>query len=111
MSARVDDGDSVVGGRYRVVRKIGSGSFGDTYLGVEILSGLVRFAFPFRVFSTPFDMQEVAIKMEDAHTSHPQLQYENKVYNMISGGVRDLWTIAYTAEYAFNGLCSQFVNA
>ena len=32
----------VVGGKYRLVRKIGSGSFGDIYLGVNMTNGEVR---------------------------------------------------------------------
>ena len=31
-----------VGGKYRLVRKIGSGSFGDIYLGVNITNAEVR---------------------------------------------------------------------
>ncbi|EDX16570.1 GD24797 [Drosophila simulans] len=60
----------IVGGKYRVIRKIGSGSFGDIYLGMSIQSG-----------------EEVAIKMESAHARHPQLLYEAKLYRILSGGV------------------------
>lgn len=31
-----------VGGKYRLIRKIGSGSFGDIYLGVNLTNGEVR---------------------------------------------------------------------
>lgn len=32
----------IVGGKYRLIRKIGSGSFGDIYLGLNITNGEVR---------------------------------------------------------------------
>lgn len=35
-------GEFTVGGKYRLVRKIGSGSFGDIYLGVNVSNGEVR---------------------------------------------------------------------
>jgi len=59
-----------VGGMYRLGRKIGSGSFGDIYLGTNINSG-----------------EEVAIKLESMKTRHPQLAYEYKVYRILAGGV------------------------
>jgi len=55
---------------YRLGRKIGSGSFGDIYLGTNINSG-----------------EEVAIKLESMKTRHPQLAYEYKVYRILAGGV------------------------
>merc|ERR1712048_1554906 len=58
------------GGMYRLGRKIGSGSFGDIYLGTNMGSG-----------------EEVAIKLESMKTRHPQLAYEYKVYRILSGGV------------------------
>eukprot|EP00163_Fabomonas_tropica_P013634 TRINITY_DN2518_c1_g3_i6.p1 TRINITY_DN2518_c1_g3~~TRINITY_DN2518_c1_g3_i6.p1 ORF type:complete len:314 (-),score=86.90 TRINITY_DN2518_c1_g3_i6:938-1879(-) len=59
-----------VGNKYRIGRKIGSGSFGELYLGVNITNG-----------------EEVAIKLEPVKTKHPQLLYESKLYKILSGGV------------------------
>ncbi|WFC98475.1 non-specific serine/threonine protein kinase [Malassezia yamatoensis] len=56
--------------QYRIGKKIGSGSFGDIYLGVNIISG-----------------EEVAIKLESVKAKHPQLEYEAKVYKTLAGGV------------------------
>ncbi|UYV75959.1 CSNK1E [Cordylochernes scorpioides] len=59
-----------VGNKYRLGRKIGSGSFGDIYLGTNIATG-----------------EEVAIKLEGIKTKHPQLHIECKFYKMMQGGV------------------------
>ena len=48
-----------VGNKYRLGRKVGSGSFGDIYLGVNITNN-----------------EEVAIKLESVKSRHPQLFYE-----------------------------------
>ncbi|KAJ1524768.1 hypothetical protein ONE63_009645 [Megalurothrips usitatus] len=60
----------VVGEKYRLVRKIGSGSFGDIYLGINITNG-----------------EEVAVKLEPVRARHPQLLFENKLYKILHGGI------------------------
>lgn len=58
-----------VGNKFRLGRKIGSGSFGEIYLGTNIQTN-----------------EEVAIKLENAKTKHPQLLYESKLYRILQGG-------------------------
>ncbi|XP_003934460.1 casein kinase I [Saimiri boliviensis] len=60
----------IVGGKYKLVRKIGSGSFGDVYLGVTTTTG-----------------EEVAVKLESQKAKHPQLLYESKLYTILQGGI------------------------
>lgn len=60
-----------VGKKYRLGRKIGSGSFGDIYLGTNMTTG-----------------EEVAIKLESVKTRHPQLLYESKIYRILHGGCK-----------------------
>uniref|UniRef100_A0A804U6Q1 non-specific serine/threonine protein kinase n=1 Tax=Zea mays TaxID=4577 RepID=A0A804U6Q1_MAIZE len=62
--------ERVIGGKYKLGRKIGSGSFGELYLGVNIQNG-----------------EEVGIKLEPVKTKHPQLHYESKVYMLLQGGI------------------------
>ncbi|KAL5768785.1 hypothetical protein ACOSP7_015330 [Xanthoceras sorbifolium] len=61
--------DRIVGGKYKLGRKIGSGSFGEIYLATHI---------------DTFEI--VAVKMENNKTKHPQLLYEAKLYNFLQGG-------------------------
>lgn len=58
-----------VGNKYRLGRKIGSGSFGEIYLGTNVQTN-----------------EEVAIKLESVKTKHPQLMYESKLYRILQGG-------------------------
>ncbi|KHG04851.1 hypothetical protein F383_30273 [Gossypium arboreum] len=58
-----------VGNKYKLGRKIGSGSFGEIYLGTNIQTN-----------------EEVAIKLENVKTKHPQLMYESKLYKILQGG-------------------------
>jgi len=59
--------ERIVAGKWRVGRKIGSGSFGEIYLGTNI-----------------YTMEEVALKFETTKTKHPQLLYESKIYRYLS---------------------------
>lgn len=56
-------------GKYKLIRKIGSGSFGDIYLGINVTNG-----------------EEVGVKMESTKARHPQLLYESKVYKLLLAG-------------------------
>ncbi|KAJ1281861.1 hypothetical protein BS78_03G006000 [Paspalum vaginatum] len=61
--------DRIVGGKFRLGRKIGCGSFGEIYLATHV------------------DTYEiVAVKIESSKTKHPQLFYEAKLYNTLQGG-------------------------
>ncbi|CAJ2674693.1 unnamed protein product [Trifolium pratense] len=61
--------ERLVGGKYRIGRKIGSGSFGEIYIGAHIVTS-----------------ELVAIKKESKKTKQPQLLYEAKLYNILKGG-------------------------
>ncbi|KAK8595579.1 hypothetical protein V6N13_000287 [Hibiscus sabdariffa] len=61
--------DRIIGGKFKLGRKIGSGSFGEIYLATHI---------------DTFEI--VAIKIENSRTKHPQLLYEAKLYNILQGG-------------------------
>ncbi|XP_042551201.1 casein kinase I-like isoform X1 [Dipodomys spectabilis] len=60
----------IAGGKYKLVRKIGAGSFGDIYLAINITNG-----------------EEVAVKLESQKAKHPLLLYESKLYKILQGGV------------------------
>uniref|UniRef100_A0A8C6DSQ7 non-specific serine/threonine protein kinase n=1 Tax=Moschus moschiferus TaxID=68415 RepID=A0A8C6DSQ7_MOSMO len=62
--------DFIVGGRYKLVREIGSGSFGDVYLAIDLTNH-----------------EEVAVKLESQNARQPRLVYEKELYNILQGGV------------------------
>ncbi|CAN1233315.1 Casein kinase 1-like protein 10 [Linum perenne] len=61
--------DHLVGGKFKLGRKIGSGSFGELYIAVNVQTG-----------------EEVGVKLEPVKTKHPQLHYESKIYMILQGG-------------------------
>ncbi|KAF7830120.1 casein kinase I-like isoform X1 [Senna tora] len=61
--------ERIIGGKFKMGRKIGSGSFGEIYIAANIETSEI-----------------VAVKMESKKTKHPQLLYEAKLYNILQGG-------------------------
>ena len=59
----------LVNGRYKVLRKLGQGSFGEIYLCLDP------------------NGSQIALKTEPTRSKHPQLDYEVRVYKSLAGGV------------------------
>ncbi|KAL6942389.1 serine/threonine protein kinase [Hanseniaspora vineae] len=79
--------DLRVGKKFRLGKKIGSGSFGDIYHGTNLISG-----------------EEVAIKLESIDSKHPQLEYESRVYKYLSGGIGIPFMRWYGREGDYNAM-------
>jgi len=73
-----------VGGLFCLGRKLGGGSFGDIYFAVNIHSG-----------------EELAAKLENVKTKHPQLMYEAKLLKHLQGvpGIANAHYFATEGEY------------
>eukprot|EP00429_Kryptoperidinium_foliaceum_P092842 CAMPEP_0176193342 /NCGR_PEP_ID=MMETSP0121_2-20121125/5436_1 /TAXON_ID=160619 /ORGANISM="Kryptoperidinium foliaceum, Strain CCMP 1326" /LENGTH=561 /DNA_ID=CAMNT_0017532055 /DNA_START=57 /DNA_END=1741 /DNA_ORIENTATION=- len=70
MASRPKPMDGKIAGRYKLGRKLGSGSFGEIFRGTNTHTG-----------------EDVAIKMEPVKSRAPQLLFEAKVYKVLYGGV------------------------
>ncbi|OMJ22067.1 Casein kinase I-like protein [Smittium culicis] len=79
--------DVRIGNKYRLGRKIGSGSFGDIFLAVNVITN-----------------EEVAVKLESINSRHPQLEYESRVYKALAGGVGIPFVRHYGSESDYNTL-------
>ncbi|KAJ1997276.1 serine/threonine protein kinase, partial [Coemansia thaxteri] len=79
--------DLRIGNKYRLGRKIGSGSFGDIFLAVNIVTN-----------------EEVAVKLESVKARHPQLEYETKIYKALAGGVGIPFIRYFGVEHDYNAM-------
>ena len=61
--------EALVGQRWRLTKKIGSGSFGDIFLGVDVRTG-----------------EEKAVKLEPVSSADQQLHHEAHVLRQLAGG-------------------------
>jgi serine/threonine protein kinase len=80
--------------KYKLGKKIGSGSFGDIYLGSDTKTN-----------------EEVAIKLESIKTKFPQLLYESKLYRILHGGVGIPNIHLFGIEGDFNVLVMDLLGA
>ncbi|KAI9262737.1 kinase-like domain-containing protein [Sporodiniella umbellata] len=79
--------DIIIGTKYKLGRKIGAGSFGEIYLGTNIITA-----------------EDIAVKLENIRAAHPQLEYEARVYKTLVGGVGIPFVRWYGREGEFNVL-------
>eukprot|EP00930_Biecheleria_cincta_P018148 TRINITY_DN1422_c0_g3_i1.p2 TRINITY_DN1422_c0_g3~~TRINITY_DN1422_c0_g3_i1.p2 ORF type:complete len:339 (+),score=64.88 TRINITY_DN1422_c0_g3_i1:29-1045(+) len=76
-----------VGGKFRLGQRIGSGAFGEIYIGTNMQTN-----------------EEVAIKLESISSEHPQLLYESKLYKILAGGVGIANVHWYGVEEHYNAM-------
>lgn len=77
--------DIIFGSKYKTVKKIGSGSFGEIFQGINIETN-----------------ELVAIKLEKLSTRHPQLIYESKLIKLLQGAPGIPAVHWFGSEGAFN---------
>ncbi|XP_068140722.1 casein kinase I [Drosophila tropicalis] len=85
--------NQLVGGKFRLIKAIGSGSFGEIYKGVNIK-----------------DASEVAVKIEPSNAKYPQLIFEAKVYEQLGRGPGFPTLLHYCTETNFNAMVIELLG-
>ncbi|CAL8085436.1 unnamed protein product [Orchesella dallaii] len=102
VSSNLDNQLIVVGGqKYKLLEKIGTGSFGDIYLGIRISN------------IKPGEIHEVAIKIESLDASHQILQLENQVYRALQAfraGIPQFMGFKRDEELGYNVLVMELMG-
>ena len=93
-----------MGYNYRLGRKIGSGAFGDIYIGTDISSCSFLCLLFERIG------EEVAIKLEPVTSKNPQLGFEYKVYRLLKGGIGIPSVYYYGVEGTFNVMVMELLG-
>ena len=75
----------IVGGKYKLTKRLGEGAFGKIYAGVNVKIG-----------------EEVAVKLEKLAVTHPTLPYESKIYKLLQGHsvVPNIYWYGVEGEYS-----------
>jgi serine/threonine protein kinase len=76
-----------VGGKWAIGKKLGSGAFGDIYIGHNVLTE-----------------GKVAIKVENKRNPHPQLEYEARVYKYLTGTRNNIICFIFTILCCLAGI-------
>lgn len=75
--------DLQLGGKYKLGKKLGAGAFGEVYIAKDNITG-----------------EEVAVKVEDNRTKHPQLLHEAKLLKLLKGkGIPELKGALIEGDY------------
>ncbi|OMJ82580.1 hypothetical protein SteCoe_16690 [Stentor coeruleus] len=82
-----------ISGKYSLGRKIGSGSFGEIFMGKDLTNDM-----------------EVSIKLEHSQAKHAQLLHESRIYQILQGGPGIPEFYWFGNEGAFNILITELLG-
>lgn len=93
-----------IGYHYRILKKIGHGTFGSIYLGSDEKRSI------FFLLGSLCIERNVAIKVESAAIRYPQLAYEARVYRYLGDGIGIPRAYYFGREDAYNVLVMDLVG-